>query len=281
MLEAFLSGGYWPEGKCFEAGVFESSECRGCGHHKGDAYHLLRGCPRNCDINGAHIRATQGMVPDAEAGVADTPCLWLRGLVPKGLTAVTTSYPEGPVLTFFVRVPCGSLPGGVYWTDGSGGKNDSGKALRRCGSGFAVVAMGSCGKVQFEWGGCAPLHGSLQTVPRAELNACNTIIAKVSPGVPVELVTDSLVNFRVYDKGPGACAGSSNNDMWSEFCDHSHRIGDHNVKMRWVKAHATCENILKGDVSILDLFGNACADALAGRAGKQADAFPQDAVNVL
>ena len=48
--------------------------------------------------------------------------------------------------------------------------------------------------------------------------------------------------------------------------------------MRWVKAHATCENILRGDVSVLDLFGNACADALAGRARKQADVFPQDAV---
>ena len=65
--------------------------------------------------------------------------------------------------------------------------------------------------------------------------------------------------------------------MWA----HSRRIGDHNVKMRWVKAHATCESVLKGDISVLDLFGNACADALAGRAGKQADVFPQDAVNVL
>ena len=45
--------------------------------------------------------------------------------------------------------------------------------------------------------------------------------------------------------------------------------------------HATGENILRGDVSVLDLLGNACADALAGRAGKQADVFPQDAVNVL
>ena len=69
--------------------------------------------------------------------------------------------------------------------------------------------------------------------------------------------------------------------MWSEFWAHSRRIGEHSVKMRLVKAHATCENVLKGDVSVLDLFGNACADALAGRAGKQADVFPQDAVNVL
>ena len=135
------------------------------------------------------------MIPDAEAGVADTPCLWLRGLVSKGLTAVTTPYPEEPVLTFFGEVPIGVWPGGVYWTDGSGGKYGSVKALRRCGSGFAVVFLDSCGKVQFKWGACAPLHGSLQTVPRAELNACNMILAKVAPGEHVELVTDSLVYF--------------------------------------------------------------------------------------
>ena len=139
MLEAFLSGGYWPEERCCEAGLLELAECRRCGHHKGDAYHLLWGCPRNGDINDAHVRVTQGMIPDAGAGVADTPCLWLGCLVPKGLTAVTTLYPEEPVLTFFGEVPVGPWPGGVYWTDGSGGKYGSVKALRRCGSGFAVV----------------------------------------------------------------------------------------------------------------------------------------------
>ena len=47
------------------------------------------------------------MIPVAEAGVADTPCFWLRGLVPKGPAAVTTLYPEEPVLTFFGEVPIG------------------------------------------------------------------------------------------------------------------------------------------------------------------------------
>ena len=125
MLGAFLSGGYWPEEKCCQAGLLELVGYRRCGHHKGDAYHLLWGCPRNCYINDTHARATQGMIPDAEAGVADTPCLWLRGLAPKGLIAVTTPYPEEPVLTFFGEVPSGVWPGGVYWTDGSGGKYGS------------------------------------------------------------------------------------------------------------------------------------------------------------
>ena len=83
------------------------------------------GCLRNSDINDTHVRATQGMIPDAEAGAADTPGLLSRGLVPKGLTAATTPYPEEPVLTFFGGVPTGVWPRGVYWTDGSGGKYGS------------------------------------------------------------------------------------------------------------------------------------------------------------
>ena len=147
MLEAFLAGGYWPEVRCYEANILEAPACRRCGHIQGDAYHLLWGCPKNADLEDTYIRATQGLISDAEAGVSDTPCLWLRGLVPKGLTAVQTPYPEEPVLTFVGEVPQGSWPSGVYWTDGSGGKYGSIKSLRRCGSGFAVVSMDASGKV--------------------------------------------------------------------------------------------------------------------------------------
>ena len=56
-LEAFLSGGYWPEERCYEAGLLELAGCRRCGHHKGDAYHLLWGCPRNADINDVNLQA--------------------------------------------------------------------------------------------------------------------------------------------------------------------------------------------------------------------------------
>ena len=60
---------------------------------------------------------------------------------------------------------------------------------------FCCGFHGSMWRVQFKWGAYAPLHGSLQIVPRAELNACNTILANVAPGGPVELVDDSLVGF--------------------------------------------------------------------------------------
>ena len=136
-----------------------------------------------------------------EAGAADTPCLWLRGLVPKSLTAVSTPYPVGQELTYLGEAPDGPWPGGVYWTDGSGGKYGSVKALRRCGSGIAVVVQDGDGRVRFKWGAFVPLHGELQTAPRAELNACITIPANVVQGGSVELVADSLVNYNILIKG--------------------------------------------------------------------------------
>ena len=75
------------------------------------------------------------------------------------------------------------------------------RALRRCGSGVAVVALGESGKVEFAWGAFVPLHGEFQTAPRAELNACITVLAKVSCGGSVELVTDSLLNYHIFERG--------------------------------------------------------------------------------
>ena len=65
--------------------------------------------------------------------------------------------------------------------------------------------------------------------------------------------------------------------MWIEFWGHAQRLGVHNVKMRWMKAHATAARVANGEVGVLDLFGNACGDALAGRAAKRAQFAPRDA----
>ena len=144
-----------------------------------------------------------------------------------------------------------------------------------------MVALGGGGKVEFVWGAFAPLHGELQTVPKAELNACIMVLAKVSCGGSVELVTDSLVNYQMFEKGPMVGSGSTNNDMWIEFWSHAQRLGAHSVKMRWMKAHAAAARVASGEVGVLDLFCNACADALAGRAAKQAQVAPRGARNML
>ena len=183
MLEAFLSGGYWLEERCQSAGLLDSPECKRCGHHKGDALHVLWACPRNSDIDELEVMSSQVLASDAVAGADNVACLWLRGLVPRSLTAVTSPCPGRREITYFGGVPCGPWPGGVYWTDGSGGKYGGVRALRRCGSGVSVVALGEGGRVEFVWGAFAPLRGELQIVPRAELNACIMVLAKVSFGV--------------------------------------------------------------------------------------------------
>ena len=55
MLEAFLSGGYWPEERCHDAGLFGSPTCKRCGHQKNDALHILWACLRNGDIDGLKL----------------------------------------------------------------------------------------------------------------------------------------------------------------------------------------------------------------------------------
>ena len=125
------------------------------------------------------------------------------------------------------------------------------------------------------------MHGELQTVPRVELNACIMVLAHVSCGGSVGLVTDSLVDCHIFEKGPMVGSESTNNDMWAEFWGHAQRLGVHKVKMRWIKAHTTAARVASGEIGVLDLFGNACADALAGRAAKQAQVAPRDARNIL
>ena len=51
--------------------------------------------------------------------------------------------------------------------------------------------------------------------------------------------------------------------------------------MRWTKAHATVAQVASGDVGVLDMVGNACADALAGRAATQAQVVSQDIMDIL
>ena len=105
MLEAFLSGGYWPEERCHDAGLLDSPGCKRCGHHKSDALHILWACPRNSDIDELEVRSSQVLASDAEAGAADVPCLWLGRLVPRSLTVVTSPCPGKREITYLGGVP--------------------------------------------------------------------------------------------------------------------------------------------------------------------------------
>lgn len=283
MLEAFLAGGYWPEERCYHAGVVDSPACRRCGADCGDAFHLIWDCPANGGLPFEEVLDSQSLVGQARAGCLDMPCLWLRGLVPRSLTRVDVPCPHVTEVTFVGSHPPGEWPAGTYWTDGSGGKYGSIRALRRCGSGVAVVRLTPAGDVEFAWGAFAPLAGEKQTVPRSELAACIMVISRVAAGDgPVEIVTDSLLTWEVHSKGPEAFTSSTaNGDLWQVFWSHSERLGHDRVKLRWVKAHATVEHLVSGRVSYVDLMGNAAADALADRAAKVAEVCSADASRVL
>ena len=121
MLEAFRSGSYWPEERCHDTGLLDSPGCKRSGHHESDALHILWACPRNGDINDLEVRSSKVLASDAVARAGDVPCLWLRRLVPRRLTAVTTPCPGRREITYLGRVPGGPWPGGVYWTAEPGG----------------------------------------------------------------------------------------------------------------------------------------------------------------
>ena len=73
MLEAFLSGGYWPEERCYEAQLIDPPACKRCGHQKDDAFHVLWGCSKNSEINDLHVACTQGMVVRWRQGLLIPP----------------------------------------------------------------------------------------------------------------------------------------------------------------------------------------------------------------
>ena len=82
----------------------------------------MNACPRNGDIDELEVSGSQVLASDAVAGAAGIPCLWLRGLVPRSLTAVTSPCPGKRKITYLGGVLGGPWPGGVYWTGGSGVK---------------------------------------------------------------------------------------------------------------------------------------------------------------
>ena len=215
---------------------------------------------------------------DSLAGV-QYPCVWYRGLMPQSLLAVHTPFEAELRLEVLGAYPGRVWPSGRYYTDGSGGKHSAAPALRRCGFGVAYMTEAR-GRSDFAWGVFGPLIGKVQTVPRAELFACVTVLARVSCA-PVLIVTDSKLVYDAWSGGELKCTGAANADLWGEFWQHARRIGVSDVRFQWIKAHATPLIVQHCLVSLGDLRGNACADALADRAAEQWQIFPQDAQNVF
>ena len=277
ILECFMSGGYWPSQRAYDAGVVESPRCNRCGEQSCTALHMLWTCPALCSMLDEEVLETQTLVGEASRGADDFQCLWLRGILPRKLVLVHKPFPTLPSLSYVGLHPVGGWSGGRYYTDGSGGHLGAFPVLRRCGFSVAVV---ECERqlTSFVWGCFSPLPGLRQSVPRSELYAILTVLRNVADG-DVEIVTDSKTCADSYSTGKEHCSQSVNADLWCEAWRHVERLG--RVIVRWVKAHAGEQHLAAGLLTFHDLCGNYCADALANRAAEVAQVYPEDAANYL
>ena len=158
MLEVFLSGGYWLEAQCNDAGPTASSERRRRGHPVANAYRNLWG--------------------RLAFGLGAWPPRVLLLLMPPCLPALRSFSWGGLLLGFGL--------GGLsdWWVSGRDG---SIKTLRRRGSGVAAASYDGSGEVRFGWGLLTPWHGGRQTPPRPELNACIAVLSRIAEVSSVSL----------------------------------------------------------------------------------------------
>ena len=159
-------------------------------------------------------------------------------------------------------------PGGIDFTDGSGGKWSEFKRLRRCG-GSVVQAEFRLGIPVFKWGAAFTMPGETQSAPRAELFAWVMVCQRVAQ-TWVQFISDSLIKVDLAHavfKGDGADSldGMANLDLWRalRFFTKTRCI---DVSFKWVKGHASAEHFVKiPDLCVHDVAGNLLADEVAGK----------------
>ena len=151
------------------------------------------------------------------------------------------------------------------WTDASGGEYGSVPQWRRCGIGITAVTVTGLQGVQVHFWAYGPLPGEVQTVPRGELFAIVTAFENTHPEQPLEVITDSQVNEKLYQKGPRATQEAANYDLWQRLWAIL-RARTAVGTIRWFKGHANVGHLTQGQVSVEDMTGNYVADALADRA---------------
>jgi hypothetical protein len=221
------------------------------------------------------------MLAAAEEAIEQWPCLWLRGLLPKSFVTVQTPYQQEDELCFLDEVPAaGGWRFSKLWTDASGGEYGSIPQLRRCGIGITAITVTGQQGVQINFGAFGPLPGEIQTVPRGELYAIFSAFENTHLEQPLEVVTDSQVNEKLYQKGPRATQEAANYDLWHRLCAIM-RARTAVSTIRWSKGHATATHLEKGQVSTEDMTGNYVADALADRAASLCQLREPEAAKVM
>ena len=155
----------------------------------------------------------------------------------------------------------------IIYTDGAcseQGRDD----LARAGYGIYYGHM-------HPWNEHFVLHGCYQSSDRAELAAIvRTIVSHESPmKIWIWSDNESAVNTSIDilvwlegKEGNGFKKQTPNNrDIWKIFVEEAKRIGPTNIKVSWVKGHATDNMINNGEVSVGDKRGPMERTSLPGK----------------
>ena len=284
-LELFMVGGYWSNLRFSQARPNSSPRCERCGAEIEDDHHLIWECPANADIPSPHILASQYLVAQSRTGAETHQCLWLRGLLPSSIVPNNTPCVEQDELHFVGDRPTGMWPGGLYFSDCSGGQHSAIPLLRRCGVGVCqlheeICLEGENPQQPMRFGLFAPLPGTVHTVVRGELYAILLVVRLVCIEAVVTVASDSKVNVDLFDKGKPACLQTNNADLWEELFNLVEGKSL-SLCLRWVKGHCTTDELInRYNMNFYDIVGNLTADALANRAAQLYQCVPQDIIDV-
>ena len=149
---------------------------------------------------------------------------------------------------------------------------------------MAVVDASDPNNPLFLWGAHCNLPGAFQTVPRSELYAWIFIIERAVPLGRLEFVSDSELNVKIAkdiaDNDGVVPDDVDNFDLWARFWKRA-RGRDSLPTARWTNGHVEEKDLQKYAPSWVDIFGNECADTLAGRSAKLAKVTSAQAHLVL
>eukprot|EP00969_Alexandrium_andersonii_P197621 8730402-Alexandrium_andersonii.AAC.1 len=184
MLECVMCAGAWTRHRRAEAGYTACDLCPRCGLHPETDLHRYWQCSKNSELGG-WVARTRHLERQAQELAAESPCFWLRGLLPLSMLPTAPLQPE---MQWEVADAIGGArpaPGEVY-TDGSGSEADP--RLRRCGwAGVHLKRWGSSGSEAWELAGgwMGTLGEGVHAVARAELKAVLEVVRRTSGDLTV------------------------------------------------------------------------------------------------
>ena len=198
-------------------------------------------------------------------------CIWTRGLIP-GPRVAACSPPVTQLRTWHTPGfgELAQAPHSRLYPDGSGGSGQLPSSLATAGAGVAAVHCEGYDADGLPIVSSIALTGSNvtgpQTVPRAELTAIGLAVTESAPKPQLIIRPDALYTVRPLQM---EAEDARQLNEWGANADLWHEVGTkrarRDIDCQHTKAHRTAAELiaLPGD-QVLDVIGNALADAAAG-----------------